>query len=207
MLADYRICRSQAVSENHLPALPNASTFASELIKARAESGWTQNKLAEKSGVSLSAIKGYEAGRNMPGARELRELCQALQISPNKILFGTELPFEQRSIANLLIEGTPENEHVSSVRLALLYPLLAKDEQTSLDTLIRSLAIARHGIEKVNETLKAADLLTGIGRELTRQTGVALKTSKFEVSATDFEKNVTQFMDRQGHPGPPEKLR
>src|SRR4051812_31321179 len=68
----------------------DAMSIASELIRARDERGITQAHLAELSGVSRSAIKGYESGRNMPGARELKALCQALAVSPNRLLFGAE---------------------------------------------------------------------------------------------------------------------
>src|SRR5690606_4832477 len=95
-----------------LPELPSPTAFASELIKARTELGLTQSKLAEQSGLSVSAIKAYESGRNLPGARELRELCQALQVSPNKLLFGTEAPFKERTLTNLLADGIEEEAHV-----------------------------------------------------------------------------------------------
>jgi transcriptional regulator with XRE-family HTH domain len=193
-----RFVETLFVSDKQLPPLQEASTFSSELIKARAELGLTQSQLAERSGLSLSAVKAYEAGRNMPGARELRELCQALQVSPNKLLFGKELPFEEKSIANLLIEGTPEDVQVTSTRTALLLSLLASDERASVATLVRSLAIARQGVAKVDEAVIAADLMSAMGRELTRQTGVAMKTGE-DVNPTEFVENMEGFMDRQGH--------
>lgn len=191
--------------DKQLPPLQEAATFSSELIKARAELGLTQSQLADRSGLSLSAIKAYEAGRNMPGARELRELCQALQVSPNKLLFGKELPFEDVSMANLLIEGNPEDVQVATSRTALLLSLLASDERTAVATLVRSLAIARQGIEKVDEAVKAADMFSALGKEFSRQTGVYSKTGR-EPDTTEFVENVHGYMSRQGHTGDPEKL-
>ncbi len=141
----------------------------------------------------------------MPGARELREICQALQVSPNKLMFGKELPFENVSLANLLIEGTPEDLQVVTMRTALLLSLLASDERTAVATLVRSLAISRHGAAKVDETVTAADLMAAFGKELSRQTGVALKTKK-DPDETEFVENVENFMSRQGHDGNPRKL-
>ncbi len=154
--------------------------------------------MAENSGLSLSAIKAYEAGRNMPGARELRELCQALQVSPNKLLFGTELPFEKRTLANLLVDGESEDEHVKRARSMTLLSLLATDEQEALITLAKSIAIGRHGLEKVKERLLAADLFAGIGRTVFEQARDNLNAGKPIDPKVTAEK-LEAFMDRQGH--------
>ncbi|BBP05318.1 hypothetical protein TPL01_14930 [Sulfuriferula plumbiphila] len=44
----------------------------------------------EDKGISRLALSRYEAGKFMPGARELRILCHALGVSPNWLLFGSE---------------------------------------------------------------------------------------------------------------------
>ncbi len=186
------------LSKLHLPALPETISFASELIRARGELHLTQSQLAESSGLSLSAIKAYEAGRNMPGTRELRELCQALQISPNKLLFGTELPFEKRTLANLLVDGETEDEHVNRARSSFLLSLLATDEQEAVITLAKSIAISRHGLEKVKETLLAADLIVGMGRSLNEHARDHLNANKPVDPKAAVEK-LEGFMDRRGH--------
>ena len=193
------------VTQPHLPALPETLSFASELIRARSELQMTQSQLAEASGLSVSAIKAYEVGRNLPGARELRALCQALQVSPNKLLFGTELPFEQRTLANMLVDGETEDEHVARARSMILLSLLAQDEKEAVITLARSIAIARHGVEKVKEALTAADIFAGLGREFAQQTRDALNANK-PVNPAAFVENVEGFMKRQGHDLEPEKL-
>lgn len=193
------------MSDKQLPPLQQAATFSSELIKARAELGLTQSQLAERSGLSLSAIKAYEAGRNMPGARELRELCQALQVSPNKMLFGKELPFGDVSVANILIEGSPEDVQVAAFRTAILLSLLASDERAAVATLVRSLAIARQGVAKVDEAVATADLLSAMGREFTLQTGVHMKTGATP-NSDELAENMEGFMARHGHASSSEKL-
>ncbi len=119
--------------------------FASALIKARTDKGMTQAQLSELSGVSRSAIKGYETGRNMPGARELRWLCRTLEISPNLLLFGTETPFKT---VGGWPWGKPDPDIVEANRqtLILLADLLAPRELQSLVDLMLSLATARHGM-------------------------------------------------------------
>lgn len=44
----------------------------------------------EGKGISRLALSRYEAGKFMPGARELRILCKALGISPNWLLLGND---------------------------------------------------------------------------------------------------------------------
>lgn len=137
-------------------------SIASELIKAREDLGLTQSQLAAKSQVSLSALKGYETGRNMPGARELRELCQALQITPNKLLFGTDTPF--RKVGDFA-EGIDErSNHVRRERIAALVHLLSFEESYAIYRLVHSIAIARHGDASVRGALEVADLFTAMKR-------------------------------------------
>lgn len=44
----------------------------------------------EGKGISRLALSRYEAGKFIPGARELRILCEALGVSPNWLLLGTD---------------------------------------------------------------------------------------------------------------------
>lgn len=44
----------------------------------------------EGQGVSRAALFRYESGKILPGARELRILCEALAVSPNWLLLGTD---------------------------------------------------------------------------------------------------------------------
>lgn len=133
----------------------------------------------------------------MPGARELRELCQALKVSPNMLLFGTENPF--------ISETIPEDEHTRNARVVTLIPLLAKNESESVLTLIHALAVARHGEETVRQLLLKADLIVGVTREMISQTKVASTTGAMP-DLSSFRTNIEAFLDRQGHIAPPEKV-
>jgi transcriptional regulator with XRE-family HTH domain len=46
----------------------------------------TQGELAEKSGVTLKAIAGWEQGRAQPRVKNLRALAAALGITPDQII-------------------------------------------------------------------------------------------------------------------------
>lgn len=193
------------MAESHLPELPEEISFASELIKVRNERGLTQAQLADKAGLSLSAVKAYESGRNLPGARELRALCQALQISPNKLLFGTEVPFRSKTVVNLLVDVDTEDQTVKRMRLAMLSSLLSSDERLSLHVLAESIAIARHGEKKVRETLLMADALSGVSRGLMGAFRDSIATGK-AIDPELMARELDRFLERQGHIADPEKL-
>lgn len=136
--------------------------LATELIKGRERLGITQAQLASNSGISLSAIKGYESGRNLPGARELKHLCQALQLSPTVLLFGNESPFASQEEAAPAWRTEEKGLSVQRQRISFLAPLLSLDECTAVYSLIHSIALARHGEAKVRESLEAADFIASL---------------------------------------------
>lgn len=149
------------------PEAPNpheSFAFASELIKARNDLGLTQSQLSTQSQVSLSAIKGYETGRNVPGARELRELCKTLRVTPNKLLFGVETPFATLNTEDQAKVPDDKGLDVQRGRIALLANLLSFDESYAIYTLVHSIAIARHGEQMVRDHLAAGDFITALMR-------------------------------------------
>jgi transcriptional regulator with XRE-family HTH domain len=146
-----------------------AAGIANALIKARSALGLTQVQLSDLSGISRSAIKAYETGRNMPGSRELKALCKALRLSPNVLLFGTDQPFADKALggedgpALRLILTDPEDAKRARLRLLVLAELLSGDELASLLNIINALAIARHGADVVERRAQSADLLAAMG--------------------------------------------
>jgi transcriptional regulator with XRE-family HTH domain len=166
------------MSNHALPPLPEAYAFASALIKARDSKGFTQKQLSDACGISLSAIKAYESGRNLPGARELREICQAVQVSPNMMLFGVDAPFGYPSTIDALLGASdkPENGHNLASQIGLLTTLTAPEERDAILTLATSLAIARHGEEVVRNTLRAHDALLAATFTMMKGTAEALKS-------------------------------
>lgn len=49
---------------------------------------------SESKGISRAVLSFYETGKSRPSPRELRILCEALRVSPNQLIYGTEDPFE-----------------------------------------------------------------------------------------------------------------
>ncbi|WP_421880803.1 helix-turn-helix transcriptional regulator [Methylibium sp.] len=183
------------------PESTESLSIANELISARTERGISQAQLAELSGVSRSAIKAYETGRNMPGSRELRAICVALKTTPNRLLFGTEAPdFHEGPAGKIeaLLRSDPEESAAQRARLAMLATLLTHDEYRSVLQLVQSLALARHGAERVEKAILNADLQAGIARQFLEQSAAAAKAGQ-PVDPEAFAKGLEEHMKRQGH--------
>lgn len=147
-------------------------SVASEIIKGRELLGMTQAQLSEQSQVSLSAIKGYETGRNLPGAKEIKQLCQVLRVSPNRLIYGVENPFPERTWSDTSIRSSePRNTITSRKRIEHLIQLLSSSESDAIYSIVYSIATARHGVEVSFPLATKADLESGAT--------VFLETGKF----------------------------
>lgn len=163
MLRRSRVCRKKKVPSDSLATPAEKLVLASEIIKGRERLGLTQAQLSAQSNVSLSAIKSYETGRTQPGARELKQLCLTLQVTPNKLLFGAETLFAERQQEDLAAGPGSKGVAVQRGRIAILAQMLSYDESYAVYSIVHSIALARHGGAEVAEALEMADLATGIG--------------------------------------------
>lgn len=59
---------------------------------ARAWLGWSQQQLANKSGVSASTVRDFETGRRIPIANNLRAIRRALEDAGIQFLFADHVP-------------------------------------------------------------------------------------------------------------------
>jgi len=185
--------------------------IASALIRARNELGLSQAQLSTQSGVSRSAIKGYESGRNMPGARELKALCHVLQVSPTELLYGSEEAFRGRAylgsgvvwteIRSSDTDTSPSEADTSRARWRLhaVTSLLALDEVAALSKLARSIAVARHGVDRVNGVIRVGDSVEALAP--TRgPLGAAFEHIDSFAAALDAEAATRATLDRQPKP-------
>lgn len=72
------------------PGIPNSGKVGQRLKKLRAGKGWSRDKMAEKSGIGAGAIEAIERGRRFPGGDQVLIMGQALGVSPNYILTGSD---------------------------------------------------------------------------------------------------------------------
>jgi transcriptional regulator with XRE-family HTH domain len=133
--------------------------MASALIKARNERGLTQAQLADRSGVSRSAIKGYETGRTMPGARELKALCVTLKVSPTALLYGSDEAFQEHLSTATPWDSAAFKHGRLKWQLSGMVQLLPDDEVAALLHLARAIVVARHGADMANQKMEAGAAL------------------------------------------------
>ncbi|WP_162241060.1 helix-turn-helix domain-containing protein [Acidovorax sp. Leaf78] len=155
-----------------------------ELVQAREKLGLTQAQLASESGVSLSAIKSYEIGRTFPGAREIRQLCKVLKLTPNKLLFGVDDPFSSQQVGDAArFPGLTPTE-VHRWRMRFLIDHLSAEECASFYFLMSALVRSRRGANDLDATEEEADLFAGVELLGKGQTDIEL----FRVITKDPEK-------------------
>ena len=76
--------------------------LGSRLAKLRERMGLSQEQFSQATklhdgkggGLSRAVISMYERGKNRPGTRELRILCDTLRVTPSELLYGSATPFE-----------------------------------------------------------------------------------------------------------------
>lgn len=125
------------------PAAASDTTdiVAAELRKAREAKGVGLSDLHRLTKLSRTTLHQYEAGTRKPGTRELRLLCDALQVTPNRLIYGSEVPFKEGSRLHAMLNVT--NEDLRTARLAILLQMLSKDERDAWVTLLAESLKAR----------------------------------------------------------------
>lgn len=166
--------------------------LASTLVNARAALGITQNELHKRTGISREAIKGYESGRNKPGARELKLLCEALQVSPNVLLFGTESPFESKGA---LYDLLSENGQLDWMKFSALFTLLTVKEKLSILTLIESLLLGRHSHEEIMERVKSIEVMSGLFAAMVAQAKQVQSGERESIDPREMANQLEEFME------------
>lgn len=63
-----------------------ATTLGGRLRTARQAAGLSQQDLAQRAGLVVRSVAGYEAGESTPGGDALRRICAALPISADVLL-------------------------------------------------------------------------------------------------------------------------
>ncbi len=102
----------------------------------RRAAGWSQGELAQKLGVSPSAVGMYEQGRREPSADTLVALARIFRVSLDYLLTGQPSPREQEKVEqsmDLILESAENQLHnrqkrpLSRQELAVLFAALLMD--------------------------------------------------------------------------------
>jgi len=122
---------------------------------AREAKGYSQTHLADytkevdpvRKGVHRTVLVGYEAGSTRPGAREIRILCEALSVTPNWLIYGSNFAGGTEQAA---MEGVRKNGLFAAIRLALAISVLKPHERDALQSLALSMAGRELGDRKLS---------------------------------------------------------
>lgn len=94
------------------PGRPSVTTSLAARIGAlRTARGWTQQKLADRVGISRVAVSHLEAGINSPDARTVTLLAAAFGIEPHEVVAGTDYPAAKADRLPLVVARHTEVAH------------------------------------------------------------------------------------------------
>lgn len=144
---DLNNAESPVPTAGHAAPATELDGLAIRLREARERMELSLADLLKKTGLSRSALHGYETGKARPGAREIRLLCDSLMISPNRLLYGTEEPFAVREGLRALVKlkgNTPVMLAVSSFALPILVASLDEEQLEALLVLIATMLEAKN---------------------------------------------------------------
>lgn len=71
--------------------------FQNYLKKCRKDKGISQKDLAAMIGVAPSTYSQYESGTRSPDVIKIKKIAQALQVTGDYLLFGTDAPFREEN--------------------------------------------------------------------------------------------------------------
>lgn len=133
-----------------------------QLQSARTQANLSVIELSKLTGISKTVLHGYERGRTKPGAREIRLLSAALNISPNRLILGNDEFATDRPRFTSIYRKIQSRPSIGFM-LAMMYmpfvtPLLDEDELRSILTLIEALVRAKHPETAENMAIMADEM-------------------------------------------------
>ena len=135
-------------------------SVSAEVRKARERADMTVSDLHRETGISRTVLQGYEAGRFVPGAMELKKLCLVLKVTPNRVLFGEEKPLEKKPLLAEFVGDV--TKAMGTSKLAVALQVLSSEEISALLSLVESIVISRvGGAKKLQEMFGAVDVMFG----------------------------------------------
>ena len=71
---------------------PPPENLGARIARLRAALGWSQQELAERLGISRTAVSHLEASLNIPGERTVTLLAGLFKMEPHDLVDGTRYP-------------------------------------------------------------------------------------------------------------------
>lgn len=142
-----------------------AKEIGKRLQDARTGLAWSQETLhkrtvmidPEKVGISRAVLSIYERGVSKPGAREIKLLCEALKITPNWLLYGSDSPARTLQASMDFLQG---NEINMSTRLALAMMVLEPVQRDHFAGLLLSIVNQKLGDIQLSGLMSVAGTMS-----------------------------------------------
>jgi len=135
-------------------------TIGVRLKDARNQVGLTIRDLAAESAVGESTIQKYESGKSLPGAGELRRLCDALDLDAHELIFGKKKEGGRSLSAAAFFDAEGRDDvYVAKVGAAML--ALPDDDRDAMHQLLASNLVTKMGRERFQRLeIVASDWIT-----------------------------------------------
>lgn len=171
----------------------DSDSISFQLQSARVDAGLSIADLSKQTGISKTVLHGYERARTKPGAREIRLLCAALKVSPNRLLFGAdEFDVEPSEFTSFYrkVRARPELAAMFYVMcLPLMASLLDEEEVKSLLYIVAGLMRARNP--------NTSDLLMAAAKEaMTSLDSVTVADGSLKISEEELQDLVAVTQKR-----------
>lgn len=132
-----------------------AKAVGAQITKAMDRLNITVSELHKRTGISRTVLLAYTRGTYAPGARELKLLCEQLDVTPTVLLFGSnQVATTPYKLGDLALSETG----AQTVAFLLLLSQLTQGEKLALLTLAESLSAARNPAEH-RKLLSTLDVL------------------------------------------------
>lgn len=95
---------------------PGPGSLGKRIAALRVERGWTQQRLADRLGISRVAVSHLETDLNIPSERTVALLAGLFRMEPHDLVDGTSYPVAKADRLPTVVSRWTEVEH----RLALL---------------------------------------------------------------------------------------
>lgn len=177
-------------------------TLGGKLKEARKQVGLSQEQLAEKLGISRSAVAKWETDAGMPDIDNLKILSQLLGLSIDYLVDNGEELYKaiiKEPIDLSQYEGSRRVKKDKAVRekhpTATIHPLLAKEKLTKgqriLDNVLGFFTPAMFGIPDISNSIKNSDKQYYLAEQGDKQFLVLL-TDEFIISRELVQKQSTE---------------
>lgn len=173
--------------------------IAFQLQRSRIERGLSIVELSKQTGISKTVLHGYERGRTKPGAREIRLLCAALQVSPNRLILGNDSFETSTPSFTSFYRKVRARPALANLYLTMMLPavsaILDEEEVQSVLNLVMALTKARNP-EFADEVLSIAHKTLEVLDAATLPDGASLISPEaMQKLISDIQSEVMNSLD------------